>query len=219
MNNINLSIKEKIRKLADDYNQKLIKKVNTRIKEMDADDKSHYLIYNVLGIKNNEGYLIDIYQNKGRFLYKYAGSFLENATILCFQEKYANAKKHMIHNNLSKKPKNFEIDCLIDNKAYEIKWRDSTTDGDHIIKEHTRIKAIKNKGYIPIRIMFYYPNRINAIKIQQILEALYHSIGGEYYYGLDAWEYIEKSTGINLLQILKQIIKDRSNCEQTSTHK
>lgn len=54
--------------------------------------------------------------------------------------------------------------------AIEIKGRDATTDGDHITKEHTRIKAIKNAGFIPIRIMFYYPNRQQAIKIQQALK-------------------------------------------------
>ncbi|NMG12192.1 ApaLI family restriction endonuclease, partial [Streptococcus pneumoniae] len=27
-------------------------------------------------------------QNKGRFLYKYAGSFLEEAAVLCFNEKF-----------------------------------------------------------------------------------------------------------------------------------
>ena len=50
--------------------------------EMQKDDTSHYFIYKVLGIKKGEGLLIDEYQNKWRFLYKYAGSFLEEATIL-----------------------------------------------------------------------------------------------------------------------------------------
>lgn len=34
-----------------------------------------------------------------------------------------------------------------------------TTDGDHITKEHTRVKVIKACGYKPIRVMFYYPLR------------------------------------------------------------
>jgi hypothetical protein len=33
---------------------------------------------------------------------------------------------------------------VINNNAYEIKWRDATTDGDHITKEHTRVQNIKN---------------------------------------------------------------------------
>jgi len=44
---------------------------------MKEDDNSHYLVYRVLGITTEEGQLIDIYQNTGRFLYKYAVSFLE----------------------------------------------------------------------------------------------------------------------------------------------
>ena len=43
---------------------------------MERDDRSHFLIYQVLGVAEDEGKLIDVYQNKGRFLYKYAGSFV-----------------------------------------------------------------------------------------------------------------------------------------------
>ncbi len=37
---------------------------------------------------------------------------------------------------LQEKIKTREIDCLANNKAYEIKWKDATTDGDHINKEN-----------------------------------------------------------------------------------
>ena len=50
---------------------------------MEEDDNSHYLIYQVLGISTTEGKQIDVYQNTGRFLYKYAGAFLEEAASLC----------------------------------------------------------------------------------------------------------------------------------------
>ncbi|TVX25362.1 ApaLI family restriction endonuclease, partial [Streptococcus pneumoniae] len=42
----------------------------------------------VLGISFEVGENIDLYQNKGRFLYKYAGSFLEEAAVLSFNEKF-----------------------------------------------------------------------------------------------------------------------------------
>lgn len=70
------TIKNKIVELANSYSKNLRKKIDERITEMKEDDNSHYLIYRVLGITSKEGNLIDIYQNKGRFLYKYAGSFL-----------------------------------------------------------------------------------------------------------------------------------------------
>lgn len=199
----------KIKKLADLYREKLQIKVNERIEEMKNDDNSHYLIYRVLGISNSEGELIDIYQNKGRFLYKYAGSFLEEITIMCFQHKFPNAEKVKIDNTISTKPKKFEIDCLVDDKAYEIKWKDATTDGDHITKEHTRVKVIQSYGYKPIRIMFYYPNRSQAMKIQETLKTLYKGVNGEYYYSDSAWEYVKKETGIDLLYILEKIANER----------
>lgn len=130
--------------------------------------------------------------------------------MICFQYKYPHAKKIRIANTLGARPKMFEIDCLVDDLAHEIKWRDSTTDGDHITKEHTRIKVIKNEGYKPIRIMFYYPQRTQSIRVQQALETIYQGVGGQYYYGDAAWQYLKDCTGIDLLEILGKIDKLRN---------
>lgn len=147
-----MSIKEEIKSIAMNYQKKLNLQIQTRMKEMKKDDNSHHLIYRVLGISVDEGEKIDVYQNKGRFLYKYAGSFLEEVVLLCFQQKHPDAKKIRIDNTISAKPKHFEIDCLIGQDAIEIKWRDATTDGDHITKEHTRLKAITAHGFHPCQI-------------------------------------------------------------------
>jgi len=205
-----MSIEKDIKNLAKKYAKNLEIKINDRMDEMSSDDKSHYLIYQVLGISDQEGSRIDLYQNKGRFLYKYAGSFLEEATKLCFLEKFPNSATTKIPNTLGQRPKTFEIDCLEGNNAIEIKWRDATTDGDHITKEHTRIRVIHEGGFKPIRVMFYYPNRTQAIKIQSTLETLYKGIGGEYYFGDDAWEYVKNRTNIDLKDILEKIAKENS---------
>jgi len=194
--------------LADTYAKRLEDQIGYRIAEMEADDHSHFLIYRVLGISDEEGRLIDIYQNKGRFVYKYAGSFLEEATKKCFLYTFPESGSVRIPNTLGSRPKTFEIDCLEGSNAVEIKWRDATTDGDHITKEHTRIKVIAEAGYKPIRIMFYYPNRQQAIRIQQTLETLYKGIGGEYHYGDDAWTYVSTRTGIDLKEILERIAEE-----------
>jgi type II restriction enzyme len=206
---MNIEVYKKIKQLADEYAAGLKDQINSRIEEMKSDDTSHYLLYTVLGITKEEGNLIDLYQNKGRFLYKYAGAFLENAAMLCIKDKFPDAHKTSIQNTLSIRPKTFEIDCLVDNLAHEIKWRDATTDGDHITKEHTRVKVISDNGYIPIRVMFYYPQRTQAQKIQDTLKTLYHGVGGQYYYGDSAWKYMEDFTGINLLEILECIAQSR----------
>ena len=169
------------------------------------------MIYRILGITDQEGSLIDLYQNKGRFLYKYAGDFLEEAAFYCIHHRYPNAVKTKIPNTLGARPKTFEIDCLAGNMAHEIKWRDATTDGDHITKEHTRVQVIHQKGYLPVRIMFYYPQREQAKRVQETLETLYHGIGGKYYYGDSAWHYMKEYTGIDLLAILQRIAASRGN--------
>ena len=204
------NISKKIYALAARYSENLKRAIDARIIEMKADDNSHYLLYRVLGITDIEGKLIDEYQNKGRFLYKYAGSFLEEAAALCFEEKFPNAKKKVkILNKLGSRPKTFEIDCLVNKEAFEIKWRDATTDGDHITKEHTRVKNIRNAGYKPIRIMFYYPNRKQAIQIQEALKTIYAGVGGEYYFGQGAWDIVKKKTEVNLFGILEKIAKSK----------
>jgi len=86
-----MTAKEKVVLLADSYAERLKNAMDARVAEMQADDVSHYLIYRVLGIAVAEGHLIDVYQNKGRFLYKYAGSFLEEATKLCFKEAFPDS--------------------------------------------------------------------------------------------------------------------------------
>jgi hypothetical protein len=202
-----MSIEQQIRTLAANYADELQQRIDTRVREMKDDDKSHYLIYQVLGIADEEGELIDIYENKGRFLYNYAGKFLEEAAFLCFKEKYPNAAQGQVDNTLGQRPKKFGIDCLIGHDAIEIKWRDATTDGDHITKEHTRIRAIKEYGLNPIRVMFYYPNRDQAIRIQETIKTVYHGIGGECYMGDEAWRYLQTRTGVDLKAILARIAK------------
>lgn len=196
--------------LAIKYSCKLNQNIFQRIKEMEKDDTSHYLIYRVLGIPSNEGKLIDVYQNKGRFLYKYAGSFLEETATFCFNYKYPGGSKKKINNTIGHRPKTFEIDFLNGTDAIEIKWRDATTDGDHITKEHTRVTVIKKHGYKPIRVMFYYPQRNQAIKIQETLKTLYAGVGGEYYGGDEAWNFVKSYTGIDLKQILIEIAQERT---------
>jgi hypothetical protein len=201
-------LKLKIRNLADEYRTNLNLKIIARKEEMKKDDNSHYLIYQVLGISNDEGMLIDEYQNTGRFLYKYAGSFLEEASSLCLFFANSCGSKITVENTEGKKPKTFEIDFLNGNDAVELKWRDATTDGDHITKEHTRVNVIKNHGYTPVRVMFYYPQREQAIKIQEILKTLYKGVDGEYYAGDDAWDYLIQISGYDLKAILMEIVKN-----------
>lgn len=203
-------MKEAIGLLAEKYAAELQSRIAERVVEMETDDQSHMLIYRVLGISDKEGKLIDVYQNKGRFLYKYAGSFLEEAAKLCFKHKFPNSGLKKIPNTEGQRPKTFEIDCVVESDGIEIKWRDATTDGDHITKEHTRIQAVKTAGFKPIRVMFYYPNREQAIKVQQTIESLYKSVDGAYYYGDAAWAYVLSRTGVDLLSILRDLAEEKT---------
>lgn len=201
---------EEIESLAKTYSENLKAKIDERMEEMKEDNTSHYLIYRVLGISSKDGQLIDEYQNTGRFLYKYAGSFLEEAASLCLEFNNPEGQKTTVENNQGQRPKTFEIDFLDGNNAIEIKWRDATTDGDHITKEHTRVKCIQSHGYKPVRVMFYYPQRTQAQKIQETLKTIYAGVNGEYYAGDEAWNYIKDYSGYDLKAILTTIADKRT---------
>ncbi len=201
---------QSIKNLAEVYSANLKGKIEARTEEMKADDNAHYLIYRVLGISLEQGQLIDSYQNTGRFLYKYAGSFLEASATLCLNYRFPEGIKTKVENTIGQRPKTFEIDFLNDNDAIEVKWKDATTDGDHITKEHTRVQVIKNHGYKPIRIMFFYPQRAQAIRIQQTLKTLYAGVDGEYYGGDEAWDFLKTYSGVDLKAILTEIANERT---------
>ena len=59
------------------------------------------------------------------------------------------------------------------------------------------INTIKAKKYKPIRVMFYYPQRTQAIKIQDTLKTLYAGVDGEDYAGDDAWKFVKDYTGVD----------------------
>lgn len=201
MNNENEKLSEIILK----YREELQKKIKEREAEMQLDNNEHYMLYNALGFTSAEGYQIDFQQNVGRFLYKYAGSMIEELVIQCLKLAHPDAlEKVKLPNTIDQSPRNVEIDCLIGNRAIELKWKDATTDGDHIKKEWKRVNIIKNAGYTPVRMMFFEPNREQAIRIQSRLKNLYHEIGGEYYAGKDAWNYLLNDTGIDLKTILER---------------
>ena len=57
--------------------------------------------------------------------------------------------------------------------------------------------------------MFYYPNRKQSIRVQGIIETLYNGVGGEYYFGDNAWNYLFRETEIDLKRILQDIVSQR----------
>ncbi len=58
--------------------------------------------------------------------------------------------------------------------------------------------------------MFYYPQRTQAIRIQETLKTLYAGVDGEYYGGDEAWTYLHRYTGIDLKAILTEIANERT---------
>ena len=68
-------VKDEIRAPADRYAAELKRNIDGRMADMEQDDRSHVLTYEVPGIRKDEGKLIDVYQNKERFRYECRSTF------------------------------------------------------------------------------------------------------------------------------------------------
>ena len=198
------SLKEAVDEVTSRVRNALAAAVAARRADLLEDDTSHYEVYRILGVPPSECELIDLYQNVGRFVYKYAGALLENTTRLLLEDS-GKGGPITLPNTVSRNPVNFEIDCYTsrDNKAHEIKWRDATTDGDHIRKEMNKITSIVHAGYIPVRVMYYMPVRTQVKRIQERILDLFRE-HGEAYVGEEAWEYVSAYAGFDLKAALRE---------------
>lgn len=59
--------------------------------------------------------------------------------------------------------------------------------------------------------MYYYPNRSQAMRIQETLSTLYEGIGGQYYFGDSAWDYVNRRTDIDLKSILELVANENTH--------
>lgn len=190
-----------IKDIIEQYKSYLNTAIDKRTAEMVNDSNEHYIIYKVLGIDDDEHSKIDHYQNKGRFVFKYAGALLEDLARLCI-----GGVPISFINTISSSPKKFHIDCYVEseNLAHEIKWKDGTTDGDHVKKEANKIQGIIEEGMIPVRVMFFMPEREQAKKIQEKVIAAYKA-GGHAYIGNEAFDYVKECSGIDLRAIFNSL--------------
>lgn len=58
--------------------------------------------------------------------------------------------------------------------------------------------------------MFYYPNRDQAIRIQQTLQTLYEGLDGEYHIENAAWRFVKDRTDVDLLSIFKELAEENT---------
>lgn len=190
-----------IKEIIEFYKIYLDEAINKRTAEMIHDANEHYIVYKVLGIDEEEHSKIDHYQNKGRFVFKYAGALLEDLARLCI-----GGVPVSFENKISTSPKKFHIDCYVEstNLAHEIKWKDGTTDGDHTKKESNKIQGMINEGMTPVRVMFFMPEREQSKKIQEKVIAAYKA-NGYAYIGNDAFDYVKKCSGIDLKLIFNSL--------------
>ena len=173
---------------------------------MDKFDNPHHLIYSLF-LSPEEIKKMEYYWNLGRIISSNSGQMFDTA-IKFLLSSFIPGKSTNIKNP-NGHPKYFEIDHLsIDNNvAYEIKWRDAGTDGDHLKKEFNKVDAVIKLGYKPIRLTFFMPELKLSNYNQKRIISYYKENNGEAYTGEDAFKYIKTLTGYDLKEIFDKYKK------------
>ena len=193
--------KNKIHLIISDYHKKIKNNTFLTQKLMDEFDNQHHQIYELFYSKEQIK-LMEQYHNMARILTANAGRIFDS--IVKFVITDVEGGQTEFWDNPNSNPKSFEIDVVNNKKiAYEIKWRDAGTDGDHKSKEFRKVDLIKSKGYKPIRLTFFLPELERSAKAQKdIID--YYSTNGLSYTGDEAFKYINNLANIDLLKIIKE---------------
>lgn len=183
--------------------------IKKRMEKVRKEIPEYYEIMELYGFKKDDCMKLDIYHNTSRLTFRSLGKLLEDLTTTVLSHTKGGHKLQLTNPNPP--PTTFYIDWVIpkENRAYEIKWRDATTDGDHVRKEEAKISAISNSGYKPIRVMYYRPTRLQAQAICDRVTRLYKK-HGEAYIGKDAWNHIKAYTGFDLRNFVFRKLKKKT---------
>ena len=173
---------------------------------MDKFDNPHHLIYSLF-LSPEEVKKMEYYWNLGRIISSNSGQMFD--TLIKFLLSSFIPGKSTNINNPNGHPKYFEIDHLDEHNkvAYEIKWRDAGTDGDHLKKEFNKVDAVIKLGYKPIRLTFFMPELEKSNYNQKRIIEYYKKMGGESYTGGDAFDYIKNLTGHDLKELFDKYKK------------
>ncbi|MHA6346394.1 ApaLI family restriction endonuclease [Roseivivax sp. CAU 1761] len=181
------------------HREALQARILSRRKEVLEAGRDHHMAFAALGVSSEEAADIDLHQSVSRLVYRHAGAMMEELACHCLKAAYPDGGKVRIPNPAAGSPATYEIDFLARRRdAIEIKWRDATTDGDHVRKENARLQATIEAGYRPVRLMFFLPTTAAAAKIQARLQASYKDAGGIYAGGAAAFAFISRRTGVDL---------------------
>ena len=193
--------KNNIHKIISDYHSKVMTNINDTQDKMNDFTNDHHLVYELFYAKK-EIELMEMYHNRARIISTNAGRIFDTVIKFIIQDIEGGESEYI--DNPGSHPSRFEIDILNHDKklAYEVKWRDAGTDGDHTNKEFRKVDLLVQQGYTPIRLTFFMPELERSLKAQtKIIN--YYDEHGKTYTQDKAFEYINQMANIDLLQILK----------------
>jgi hypothetical protein len=204
-------IEDKLDALVQKQREETAQKIEEREAEMQQDDTDHYLLFRVFGFDGRQAHTLDFHQNVSRILYRRMGDLMEGVSLTVLGETHEGEKRLVPRTeaakNTSTKKETYEIDFLsqADGRAHEIKWRDSTTDGKHVAGEILKAKRFHSLGYLPVRVMYFTPQRDTSRSAMERINAAYHDLDGEVHVGEQAFAYMRHYTGFNVWQYINRV--------------
>lgn len=171
-----------------------------------GNNNSHYTVYSLFGIPEQDGKAMDLSREKRKIIYKYINLFIKDIVTLCFEKKGDKLTKDtLVKNSVNDIPLSFPIDFIWKNFAINIKWVHLNNDKIHLKKEHAKIQSIKSAGLSPIRLLLFYNESKYFMETRNAYVDICQGAESKCLIGKDAWDFIHKKTGIDLLNILKEI--------------
>lgn len=184
------------------YHKKILENTENTQSHMDSFENSHHKIYKLF-YNSEQIEIMEREHNRARILSANTGRIFDEAIKFIITNVEGGKSEYI--DNTKGHPKKFEIDIMNHYKkvAYEIKWRDAGTDGDHKAKEYRKVDIIKGMGYTPIRLTFFLPELPRSLKAQQDIINYYENCG-QAYTGEDAFNFVNKMAKINLWSIFSK---------------
>jgi len=180
--------------------KKILKDIESKFNDLKTYKMQHHVVYQCFFPKN---ILIEMekYSIINRVLSTNAGQFFDSIIKDILINHNFGQPRYIDNPEPNAKPKKFEIDIMdsVKNTAYEIKWRDAGTDGDHVNKETRKQLVLKKMGFKTVRLTFFVPETPHTKQAHKNKIALYDKL----YESDEAFNFIKEISGVDILKIFK----------------
>ena len=181
-------LQDELKGIIDKKRDKIFKKLNA----IEIQEENHYEMYQLLGMSHIDARSMEMQHRKQRIISANLGNLVESLIGKCMEKIDGCITQYPIQG--------YAIDFVYDQKAVEVKLRETTTDGDHFKKEKQKVNLCESEGLVPIRLVMYESPK----KIMNKYKSIYKE--DNLYVGKRAWDFVREETGFDLRNYIDQLL-------------